>query len=570
MPIKKYNATFPDIFNAFTIELYCWREYDKLRSPLERWEHLRNACVMGVPGMRDNYHPWFERMCQAYAYNSYIAAMGCSSSTKTWTFHTLGFLDYMSDPLNTQLICTTTSVEGLKTRMWPIIAALYGHFKPAGWKIQTAPTMRIFSNKMDPKHTIRAVAIRKAADQTEITDNIIGAHTDRVIWIVDEATSAPRAIFPAWSNLKGATSHRRFCLLGNSEDQLDSLGSFCRPKTGWDSVNEETGEWRFDFEGEQGLAIHLDGLKSPNLAIKAKVRPNGELVSRWPFMFGHQDANHWETAKERDPLSYWRFCRGWYADASLVPKVMTMAEIDHHRCRSTDTVFYGATENFISIDPAFGGDRPHLKVWKMGVDVESQRQVMQQIKEVDIPLQKDSRKGEAIGKFCMEVAKEFKAVLIAMDTTTDNSAPAEYIELNSDYEVLWVDFGGSPSDDPVSPTDKTLCKDKYDRKVTELWFTVKHLLPQIRGLDEETCVELCTRYFFRKGRPEKLSVETKTEMKKRASGKSPDRADSTALGCAAFRHLGGFDLPIPREKSTGWIKMAKKRNAIYSQEHSYT
>lgn len=521
MPIKKYGLSFPDNFTPLLIELGCWRNYNSIKNPqLELWEHLRNAALLCIPGLQDNYNPWFERQCQAYAYNSYLAGIGCSSSGKTYGFHTLAFVDFMSDPRHTQGIFTTTSASGLKTRMWPILSAHFRAIRPAGWKITSAPNMTIRSDRDDPKHSLRGVILAPKADKSEITDNIIGAHTDRVIWIVDEATSSPDAIFQAWSNLKGATSHRRFILLGNPDDQLDTLGRFCRPCAGWDSVSVETEEWNFEFEGEQGLALHFDGLKSPNLSVQPKDTRAGP-VSRWPFLFGHADAATHEKNKEVNPLAYWRFCRGWYADASIVPKVMTMTEIDIAGSRNK-TVFYGGTKNFASLDPAYGGDRAMLKVWKMGDCSESTRKVMEQIGNFEIPIHPNTIKGRAIGEFVMEKAKEMHFDTVGIDTTTDNSAPAEYLRLNSDLEIIDVNFGGRPSSDPVSPSDTTPCDEKYDRKVTELWFTVKHLLNQIRGLDEETCIELCTRYFFRKGRPEKLCVETKREMKERAHGKSPD------------------------------------------------
>lgn len=569
MANKRYGCNFPDSFSPLLMELWCWRNYDQIKKPeLDLWEHLRNACLLCIPGLQQNYNPWFERECQAYAYHSYIGAMGCSSSGKTYGFHTLAFVDYMSDPRHTQGIFTTTSASGLKTRMWPIISAHFRAIRPAGWRITSAPTMAIRSDRDDPKHSLRGVILQPKADKSEIVDNIIGAHTDRIIWIVDEATSSPRAIFEAWSNLKGATSHRRLILLGNTDDELDTLGSFCRPPAGWDSVTADKEEWEFDFEGEKGIALHFDGLKSPNLAIPAKETKAG-LVSRWPFLFGHADAESHERNREVNPLAYWRFCRGWYADSTIVPKVMTMTEIDKFGSRNK-TVFYGGTVNFASLDPAFGGDRAILKIWKMGDCSETQQKVMEQIANLEIPIHPNTIKGRAIGQFVMEKAKEFNFKTVGIDTTTDNSAPAEYLRLNSDLEIIDVNFGGSPSEDPVSPSDKTPCNEKYDRKVTELWFTIKMILGQVRGLDEETCIELCSRYFSRKGRPEKLCVETKKEMKERAHGKSPDLGDCVAIGVFVFRKLGGFDLPVPPSNRSTWNKLALRKNSIYSSENAYS
>lgn len=546
------------------LELWKWRNFDLIVDPeFERWECIRNAALVVIPDMRINYNPWFETCARAYAQYSYIAAMGCGGSGKTWSFHTLAFLDYMSDPLHTQGIFTTTSQSGLDTRMWPILSSHYRAIRPAGWKLMNNPRKMIMANKDDPKHTLRAVAIEERANKTMITDNIIGAHSDRIIWVVDEATSAPGAVHDAWQNLSIGTTHRRFVELGNPVDQLDTLGRFCRPDNGWDSISEDVEQWKFTFQGQPGIGIHFDGEKAPNLKYPER---NGK--SRWSFLYGHQALAGHKAVKETDPLTYARFCKGWFADASIVPKVMTFTHIEEAGCRKK-TLFYGGTKNFMSLDPAYGGDRPSLKIWKMGICSDTERNVMEQIADLVIPLKPGEIIGRAIGEYVKDKAEQFNVKTIGIDTTTDNSAPAEYLKLNSKLEVIDVNFGGGASDLPVSPTDQTKCSDKYVNKVTELWFTVRQILRQIRGLDEETCMELCSRYFNRVGKPEKMVVETKKKMKERTHGKSPDKADSVAIGAQVFRHLKGFDLPGQGEGLKSWKKMAVRKGQIYSTEHAY-
>lgn len=546
--------------------LWGWRNYDLIdNSPYERWEFIRNAGLLAIPSLaKGDYNPWFEDCCRVYAAASYIAAMGCSNSGKTWSFHTLAFLDYMSDPRHTQGIFTTTSQQGLETRMWPILSAHYRGLKPAGWKITHNPRKTIMSSADDTKHVLRAVAIEERANKNMIVDNIIGAHSDRVIWIVDEATSSPAAIFDAWKNLAGGTTHRRFILLGNPIDQLDSLGSFCRPVAGWDSIHSDVDRWEFQFQNEKGIGMHFNGEKSPNL----KQTRHKDGSSRWSWLFGHADFERHAADKEKEPLGYARFCQGWFADSSLIPKVMTMAHLDQGGV-TRDVTFYGGTQVFAALDPAYGGDRPALKIFKMGIDAESMINVMKQIGNYTIPLRPGKLVGQEIGEYVMKKSKEFGFKVIGIDTTTDNSAPAEYIRLNSDLQVIDVNFGGKASDLDVSPSDTTKCCDKYVNKVTELWFTIRYVLHQIRGLDKETCIELCSRYFDRTGKPEKMVVETKKKMKERTRGKSPDLADCVAIGVQVFRHLGGFDIVGAFNSQEDWKKLAKRKGQIYSSEHAY-
>jgi len=132
-----------------------------------------------------------------------------------------------------------------------------------------------------------------------------------------------------------------------------------------------------------------------------------------------------------------------------------------------------------------------------------------------------------------------------------------------------VSFGGGASDDPVSPSDSTPCKEKYSNKVTELWFTVKNALPQLRGLDADTCTELCSRFFKTEGKPAKMKLESKPDFKKRF-GRSPDKADCVAIGVHVFRKLGGFSPPGAARNSRSWADLAKKRNSLYANAHAYT
>lgn len=562
---REWAKRLPANAPPFMIELWKWKNFDLIESPeFERWETIRNALLVIIPGFRDNYNPWFEECARAYASSSYIAAMGCGNSGKTWNFHTLAFGDFMSDPRHTQAIFTTTSQSGLDTRMWPILSGHYRAIRPAGWRIINNPRKMIMSDKDDPKHTMRAVAIEERANKNMVTDNIIGVHSDRIIWIVDEATSAPQAVFDAWSNLAGGTTHRRFVLLGNPFDQLDTLGRFCRPVKGWDKLSKDTERWTFQFQGETGIGLHFNGEKSPNLAYPVKT--NGS--SKWSFLFGHFDLKRHQSSKDENPLGYARFCEGWFADSSIVPKVMTFTHIEEAGSRGK-TVFYGAVKNFASLDPAFGGDRATLKIWKMGICSESEQQVMEQIGDFTVPIKPGQIIGREIGQYVLKKREQFHFDTIGIDTTTENSAPAEWLKLNSNLEVIGVNFGGSASDLPISPTDPMLCKERYVNMVTELWFTVRMILRQIRGLDEETCVELCSRYFDRVGKPEKVVVEPKKKMKERTHGKSPDLGDAVAIAAQVFRKLGGFELPGATSGNKEWKNLAKRRGQVYSSSHAY-
>jgi hypothetical protein len=110
--------------------------------------------------------------------------------------------------------------------------------------------------------------------------------------------------------------------------------------------------------------------------------------------------------------------------------------------------------------------------------------------------------------------------------------------MGRDFQM--VSFGGNASERPVSSTDPRPGNKRFANKVSELWGVGKDLMRggQIRGLDNATCMQMAARLYSLTGR-DVMEVESKKIMRKRTSGKSPDRADAF-FGCIeiARRRLG--------------------------------
>jgi hypothetical protein len=80
----------------------------------------------------------------------------------------------------------------------------------------------------------------------------------------------------------------------------------------------------------------------------------------------------------------------------------------------------------------------------------------------------------------------------------------------------------------VSNTNPKRADEEYDRRVTELWFFFRLILlnEQIRGLDPESAMEFCRRWWTMRGNY--ISLETKAKMKDRTRH-SPDLADADVV-----------------------------------------
>lgn len=124
-------------------------------------------------------------------------------------------------------------------------------------------------------------------------------------------------------------------------------------------------------------------------------------------------------------------------------------------------------------------------------------------------------------------------------------------------------------------TDLTPSNQKYANRVTEIWYAGKEFLrnKQLKGIKGDLSIEMVSRKYatVRSGNTgTRLVVETKREMKKRMSGRSPDLADSTFIALDAVRNYLPIrigDAPLPGKKSTWRQKMSKFDVTAKSNNH---
>lgn len=104
--------------------------------------------------------------------------------------------------------------------------------------------------------------------------------------------------------------------------------------------------------------------------------------------------------------------------------------------------------------------------------------------------------------------------------------------------VQGIEFGGVPSDRPVSADIQKTCREHYFNFVSELWYSVRLLIEakQFRGMTDEVMNEGCSREWkLMSGK--KIQVETKDEMKVKM-GRSPDLFDALVCGVEGARRQG--------------------------------
>lgn len=214
------------------------------------------------------------------------------------------------------------------------------------------------------------------------------------------------------------------------------------------------------------------------------------------------------------------------------------------------------------LDPGFGGDRCVLRFAKIGTANDKASVLFGDVVQISpnaaltepVHYQIANRVKEECAKRGVAPDK------FALDSSGEGGGLADI--LTREWGVVHrVEFGGSPSTIPVSDEDSRPCNEAYDRKVTELWFSMRKWVVEERvgGMDIETLQEFCSRMFDDSKR--KISVESKTVMKQR-TGKSPDLADAAVVLLDLVRKTASFE-PRASRMDKVWEKLVRDADSIY-------
>lgn len=546
-----YGKSFPTN-DPQAIELWCFANNPPLG--LGRYQHLRNAIDVIWNRRRPEtfiWNDWSERVMRGFAENKWVTVTGPAASWKTTSAALYGLTSFYADPANTVVILTSTTLDGLRRRVWKEVSHFYRLCPLFGHMVQSRNCIQ-FKKGHD-----NAGVFGLATDKGEIEKaigKIIGFHAKKMIVIVDEMPYTPEAIVEACVNLETGAENFEFKGLGNADDHLDPHGRACEPKEGWDSISVESEQW----ETKRGLCIHLDGLKSPNLRRTEKL---------FPGMLNQSDIDTTAEVYGVDSPQFWQMRRGYWPPESLQRTVLSMPMIVKSAAM-TDCVFDTSFIPVASLDPAFeGGDRCVFRSGKCGRVNGKMTLLLGEVEYFRTFNRTDDPTHYQINRLARERCKALgiEPYYFACDVTGEGGGLYSIMQKEWSRDVFGLEFGGRPSRLPVSTTNSKRCDEEYDRKVTELWFFFRLLLlnEQIKGLDYETATEFCRRWWAMRGNY--ISLETKVKMKERTR-KSPDLADNAVIMtnlCQARCGLTANDVSIYEDRpETPWKRFMRKRQVV--------
>lgn len=516
-------------------EFYFWRICDEL------W----NRDELPEPMMVR--HPWAEKMIRAAIKHKYLAVGGSASSGKSHTMAAWGIVQWLSQPRDTLVLMTSTTLREARKRIWGSVMSLLSVIDGAPIKIRDSIGNAAY---IDENGTLieRAGLSLIAAEKSKTREAIgkfIGIKQKRVIMIGDELSELSESILQA--GLTNLSKNPFFQMIGmsNPNSRFDAFGVWSEPKKGWESVDTQTADrWTTKWNGHY---LRLDGERSPNITlgeVKYPWLPTAEKLAEDRALLGPESRGYMRMVRavffDSDETT------GIYSEAELT-KGGAMGEVDW---AEKPTVVAG-------IDPAFtnGGDRTIMYTAEVGYARNGQY-VCKLGEALHI---NDDATNKAVPRTYQIVhqiidhckRRNISANNVALDSTGAGAPFCDVLAGEWSSDFMRVTFGGKGSDKRVSQNSQLTGAELYTNRVSELWFVGKELLrtKQIYGVSSDLAQEMCARnYDMTKGTGTlRVKIESKPEFKARF-GRSPDLADAAflALDCARQR-LGLVAVDPPKD-----------------------
>ena len=258
------------------------------------------------------WNDWSERMMQRFTEYNWTTVTGPNASWKTTCAANWALKFWMSSPFNTAIVLTSTSLSGLRKRIWKEIVRFY---RPYANEIGNlvASDMCIRFAKGSDEAGIFCVATGQDNDVQKAVEKIIGFHATNVMAVVDEMQATNDAIVKSAISLQAGADNFRFIGLGNADSELDPHGLMSEPLNGWDSVSVEDEEW----ETRRGVCVHLDGFESP------RVKEGDEF---YPGLLRKVDNDTAIRDEGEDSPFMWQYRRGFWAPQGVTKTVLSTVD----------------------------------------------------------------------------------------------------------------------------------------------------------------------------------------------------------------------------------------------------
>lgn len=387
-----------------------------------------------------------------------------------------------------------------------------------------SPKPAIRASKDDFVHGIYVIPVEQG-DIDKAVNAIKGYHSTRMLIIRDECDAVSQAIIDVESNLRIGTEEFQTIDLGNLPSVLNPLGRQMTMAEGKPITEAMGSEWM----SAKGIKCRrFDGEQSPNILDRTK---------RWTGLMTEEDrADIERQAGGRNTRTYYVMVRGLPPPEGVDDTVASEALLQAHHAFDSVTWRSGFILS-ASLDPGFGGDKCCYRTFKRGLDTDNKMRA-ECHEVITIPITTGDPTNPPEYQIAAKVKDLCQSRGIPPDefiagTTGIGSGTAATLQREWSPKIHTCEEGGAPSDMIVSEEDPRPAKEIYDRRVTELWFSIReYVISEIlRKIDEITAIQLCQRKWDYKGK--KKCIQKKEEMPS-----SPNEADGLAFYVELLRRKG--------------------------------
>ena len=223
-------------------------------------------------------HPWIERQWSHLNKYKFLTVFGGGGQGKTHgfaAFMCMIFDHFICTDAGAKCCFSTVNEDKLKSVVWPYISQrLYPvdedreNFSLYAGKGKVAGdyTIKRFGKKdKDTGAVMRGILVGHSVQDAAIEDKLTGSHGHiAYVYLLDEMQSTKEAPMKAAANFLSTPRYSWVFGAGNYDKDSDLLGRNAQPINGWNSVNENTGEWdAMNQLGHLSRVIHQHNDRSP-------------------------------------------------------------------------------------------------------------------------------------------------------------------------------------------------------------------------------------------------------------------------------------------------------------------
>lgn len=542
---EKYEMLWPVHWTNLDIELYCFRTGRTVdQGGLGKEEHWWRVVdyFWGPNNPVKNTSKYFirnpcsEEMIYHACRERYIAIGAGSGWTKSETAGLWLITNVLANARHFLGLFVSTALKEAKKRGWgslcSFISAVPNHMLPLRVLESGIVRYEDANFKSGDQNGIALIAWEKKQDK-EAVSKAQGMHQHEVCLVIDEATELPPSVLEyslPGGNLSANPKYQVWAL-ANPLTYFDTFAQLWKPKDGWTSISVNSDLWRTQY----GVGIHFDGMRSPNIPVALYTTPYGV-----PFLPTQEKLDDAVSAPGgQNTVRFWRMFRGFPCPVGT--EKLIYSPIDIVKFKGDEPAIWGSEPliRVAALDPGFtnGGDRTILYFGTLGRDkngllvlqFDDFVELFEDVTKSDpaLPGPRENR-SEQIARQLKEQCDErgIGPFHVAIDATGAGSPFCDVVDIVWKRGCLRVNFGGNASDLPVSMTDPKPAAERYKNRVTEIWYRGVDLLRQgqLKGICPAMAAEMSIRLYNDDGKL--IEAESKSDMKLRTGGQSPDIGDA--------------------------------------------